>query len=316
MDIENNTEPIEQPHDKGYKRIFLKKRNFIYFLKKYIQVDWIDNIDENDLVPIKTEHIGADFTQTESDVIYRLKLQDKEIIFYTLLELQSSVGYSMPFRLLKYIVAILNWVFEDIPKNIRESANYKLPAIIPIIMYNGANRWTAAKSFKEYSEGFESFGEYLVDFKYLLFDLNRRDAETLKAANELLDIVFRLDSTKGRGDMINAAVSASEKSMHMSHDDKEDLYDWIEHIWLNYITDASKKAEILDNFKKGDVEGMNSGLGFLMEQERAEAKKEERLNRAKNLLDILDMKIIKERFELTDEEVKILFAELKKIDKQ
>ena len=94
MDAEKKTEPIEQPHDRGYKRLFLKKRNFIYFLRKYIQVDWADEIDENDLVPVKTEHIGANFTQTESDIIYRAKLKDREIIFYTLQELQSSVDFT------------------------------------------------------------------------------------------------------------------------------------------------------------------------------------------------------------------------------
>ena len=314
MDIENKTEPIEQPHDKGYKRIFLKKRNFIYFLRKYIQVDWINDIDENDLVPIKTKHISADFTQTESDVIYKLKFQDREIIFYTLLELQSTVDYTMPFRLLKYMVALLNWVFEDTPQNVRELASYRLPVIFPIILYNGANSWTAAKSFKEYSKGFESFGEYLIDFKYVLFDLNRRDAEILKAANELLDIVFRLDSSKGRNDMINAAAAASKESMHMNDDDKEDLYDWVEHIWLNKITNASKKAEILDNFKKGDIESMESGLSILMQRERDEAKvegieegkKAERIKRAKALLDVLDIETIIKKFELTDEDVKQL----------
>ena len=94
--------------------------------------------------------------------------------------------------------------------------------------------------------------------------------------------------------MINTAVSASEKSTHMSHDAKEDLYDWVEYIWLNNITDENKKAEILDNFRKGDIEGMNSGLGFVMENERKEGRKEERMQNAKSLLDILDIKIIKE----------------------
>ena len=68
-------------------------------MTKYIKADWAANIDENDLTLIDKSFIEADFKQRESDVIYRAKIKGQEIIFYVLLELQSSVDYTMPFRL-------------------------------------------------------------------------------------------------------------------------------------------------------------------------------------------------------------------------
>jgi hypothetical protein len=53
----------------------------------------------------------------------------------------------------------------------------------------------------------------------------------------------------------------------------------------------------------------------LKEEGVKEGKKEEKIKRAKALLDVLDIKIIKEKFELKDEEVETLIEELKKLKK-
>jgi hypothetical protein len=47
--------PLHQKHDKAYKRIFSRKRNFLHFLKKYIPSEyagWVKDIDEDDLIGI------------------------------------------------------------------------------------------------------------------------------------------------------------------------------------------------------------------------------------------------------------------------
>nr|WP_276326132.1 Rpn family recombination-promoting nuclease/putative transposase [Pseudobacteroides cellulosolvens] len=41
-------------------------------------------------------YVLQDFKEKESDIVYRLKIKDRDIIFYCLLELQSSVDYQMP----------------------------------------------------------------------------------------------------------------------------------------------------------------------------------------------------------------------------
>ena len=34
------------PHDKGYKRIFSVKKNFLDFIKKYVGFDWMQDLLE------------------------------------------------------------------------------------------------------------------------------------------------------------------------------------------------------------------------------------------------------------------------------
>ena len=55
---------MEQEHDIGYKRLLSKKRNFLHFLKKYINADWVKKIDEKDITPINTTLIDAKYRKT------------------------------------------------------------------------------------------------------------------------------------------------------------------------------------------------------------------------------------------------------------
>ena len=38
----------DNPHDKGYKRIFSIKKNYLDFIKKYIGFDWMIELTEKD----------------------------------------------------------------------------------------------------------------------------------------------------------------------------------------------------------------------------------------------------------------------------
>ncbi len=39
--ITTQEQNVDNPHDKGYKRIFSVKKNFLDFIKKYISLDWM-----------------------------------------------------------------------------------------------------------------------------------------------------------------------------------------------------------------------------------------------------------------------------------
>ena len=269
---------ITHKHDKGYKRIFSRNRNFLYFLNKYIQSDefasWVKNIDEDDLVWINTTLIDDKFKKRDSDVIYKMKFKGREIIFYILLELQSGVDFSIPFRLLTYMTLILNYVFENTPKDERESKDYRLPAVIPITLYNGYDNWTAVRTFKEYLQDYTQFEKYIIDFEYYLIDINRITNAAESSVKQILDIIFMLDKKKSKDDMEKALNTASEHFRHMSDEDREDLIDWLRHVWLSNIADNKKKDELLKNFEKGEVSGMTSGLSLWFEDGRNEGKRE------------------------------------------
>jgi len=139
-------------HDEGYKYILSKASNFLHFLKKYFPSPWIADISVGDLKKVDKSYITKEYRRLDSDLIYEVKKGDTDVYFYVLLELQSTVDFTMPFRLLRYMVELLNDLFKNTKKEARESVNFRLPAVVPIILYDGDCQWTAVRSFKEYKE--------------------------------------------------------------------------------------------------------------------------------------------------------------------
>ena len=49
--------------------------------------------------------------------------------------MQSSVDFQMPYRLLMYIIEIWRGILKDIPTNETDRKEFKLPVIVPKIIF-------------------------------------------------------------------------------------------------------------------------------------------------------------------------------------
>ena len=252
----------EQKHDEGYKSLLSKKENFLHFLKKYIAVPWTADISIDDIEKIDKSFITREYRKTDSDLIYKLNMNGSDVYLYVLLEMQSTVDFTMPFRLLRYMVELLTDIFKNTDKNIRERKSFKLPAIVPIVMYNGADNWTAVRNYREYTHSHEIFGDSIVDFRYLLFDLNRADDETIASTRKLLDAVFSLDKVNSDvDDYIFQALNQLSKWKHSLGDDEiNELWGWLEYIYFKGKPPQNLEGFIKQIFKKDEVSGMTHSL--------------------------------------------------------
>lgn len=96
---------ITAPHDKGYKRDLSIPKEFLHFLKKYVGADWTKNLYESQLRLCDKEFIDKDYDGKNADIIYEIaKPSGEKVYAFVLQELQSTVDYTMIFRILIYIV--------------------------------------------------------------------------------------------------------------------------------------------------------------------------------------------------------------------
>ncbi|PTQ55691.1 MAG: putative transposase [Candidatus Carbobacillus altaicus] len=97
---------LHYPHDKGYKFLLSSKQAFLDLLRSFVPQDWVRQIDEAHLFRPDKSYILQDFKDKEADLVYLFKRAEEddqpEVIFYILMELQSTVDYQMPYRLLLY----------------------------------------------------------------------------------------------------------------------------------------------------------------------------------------------------------------------
>ena len=288
-DAENQDAGGQNPkHDEGYKYILSKASNFLHFLKKYFPAPWTADISVDNIVKVNKTYITKELRHLDSDLIYMLKKGGTDVYFYVLLELQSTVDFTMPFRLLRYMVELLNDVFKNVKEETRESKNYRLPAVVPIILYDGERQWTAVRSFKEYTKDYEIFGGNIIDFEYLLLDLNRTDDSAILPVQKLLDAAFSLTKKRKTLSPKELVEWCAEQVPHLSKDDKHELVDWV--MFASGTSQEIKKT-LQDIIMKGDAVAMKTGFDWLVEDARNEGvlvgeRKGEREGERKKALEI------------------------------
>lgn len=188
---------IHQPDDKAFKVLLQNQKAFIQLLRTFLSTDWVNQIDEHALRRLDKSFILPNYKSQESDIIYHCKLKGTDIIFYVLLELQSTVDQQMSWRLLQYMVELWRSIQGESDPQERRRKTFRLPAIIPIVVYNGTRRWSAATQFKDYLANSELFGDAVLSFQYHVFDLKRWTPADTSQLRQLLPLALNLDNANG-----------------------------------------------------------------------------------------------------------------------
>ena len=110
------------------------------------------------------------FENREADIVYKYK--NKNIFF--LIEHQTKIDYSMPYRILEYEIEIMKSAI-DIRKI--KNKEYKLPLVIPIVLYTGKKKWDAKRYLEESQETLK--GVKIKAGNYNLVDINDFTKEEL-----------------------------------------------------------------------------------------------------------------------------------------
>ena len=272
-------EITDNSHDKGYKRIFSIKKNFLDFIKKYISYDWMMELTEKDLELIDKEFITDQFDTYESDLVYKVNTKEGSVYLFFLFELQSYNDFTLPFRLLVYMVAIWLDYFSNYDKNERKRKSFRLPAIIPIVLHNGERNWTASCQFKEIVEYSNLFGKNIVDFEYILVSVNKITDTKIKGSNTLVDNILLADKKRTRQEWMNGIEELIHRIRKM---DKNDLNEWI--TWFSNVIrelNEEERSKLIEQLREGDESAMCSSFERLLCKEKAEGLAEgEKLGKA------------------------------------
>ena len=277
---------INNPHDRGYKSLLASEEIFLELLRSFVDMGWVSQIDPEAIIRIDKSYILQDFSEKEADLVYRLKIKGQDVIFYLLMELQSSVNFQMSYRLLLYMVEIWRDVLKNIPSEEAARKEFKLPPIIPILLYNGRDKWTACRSFKETLAEAELFKEFVVDFKYILIDVNRYDKKTLMDLANLIGTVFLIDQSKDFKDYMNRLLEIGPILRKFDTKSFQLFASWLKMILSVKLPDEAKQKiiKILDESKPEEAEKMVTNIEKIIENLYEEGLMAGKIEVAKNLL--------------------------------
>lgn len=255
---------ITMPHDKLFKDILNDKDEFYKFINEYIKCNK-NILKPEDIEKVTTSFITPIFKNKESDILYKEINQEK----YYLVEHQSTIDESMSFRMLNYCINVLNDVTE---KYKLKNKSYKLPKIIPIVLYTGDKKWNAVTKLTDKQENVSSDGT-LIELQYKVIDINDIDEEKLLEMNTSLAYAMLIEKNRGKEKLINILnkialkCNTEEKAIKMKR--------VIKYI-LEPVLGEKETQDMLEKFTRMGGEEIMTAIDCLIrdiEEEKKEARK-------------------------------------------
>ncbi len=187
---------INQPHDKMFKEILEDKEETVKFINEILKLEGTDNeLKKDDIEKYNREFITDEFSNIEADIIYKKKEQN---IFF-LIEHQSTIDYSMPYRILRYNMAIME---SAINKRKIRNKEYKLPTIFSFVIYTGDKKWNAQSYLIEKQEKLNGYNQQeFANFEVI--DINNYTEEELLHSDRLLPKLMLLEKSNEVEDLGN-----------------------------------------------------------------------------------------------------------------
>ena len=188
--------PQDYGHDNPYKNFFSHKVMVVDLLKGFVDPKILQQIDLNTLEKKSGSYVTDDLRDREDDIIWRVKFQDKWLYLYLLLEFQSSDDWWMSLRICTY----LGLLYQDIVKSEELAKGDLLPPVLPIVLYNGQNRWQSPLELAQlYHSIPEIFKPYQTQLKYLLIDESQYNNKVLESlggsVGNIVGVLFQLENS-------------------------------------------------------------------------------------------------------------------------
>jgi len=185
-------------HDSSYKLLFSHRKMVADLIRAFVHEDWAAGLDLDTLQRVRESGITQDLREREDDVIWRLRIvQDGRecwLYLYLILEFQSTVDRAMAVRLLTYI----GLLYEDLLKSGEIGPGDPLPPLLPVVIYNGSDPWTAKTDLADMLD--PSLPKELVrwqpQIRYLLLEERRYREADLEGLPNAAAALFRLENAR------------------------------------------------------------------------------------------------------------------------
>lgn len=305
---EYNIKKLEKKyaHDKLVKNILKDKKEAEEFINQFLEPK--EKVKAENLIRYTNSYITKKYKSKEADLVYKLKNQE---VFF-LIEHQSSIDNSMPYRMLNYCIDIMQEWSRN--KRIKKICGY--PIIVPIIIYTGNQKWKATKNFKEKQISNYVFERYKIDFEYNFIDINKLSKQILLEKDTMFGYTMFIEKSENRKALIenlNIIIKSTKAKEKL-----EELANIISYL-LDNVIDEDTQVEMIEkiNRKVGKKEmstlydRLLAENRRLIKQGKEEGERQSQRKIVKNMLGKkLDDQIISETTGIKKEELEKIKSKL------
>ena len=225
-----NDSTTNSKHDKLFKIILSNKQEAAKFMNKVLKINY--KIMAEKLELYNKEYITTKFEKMESDIVY--KIAEKNT--YMIIEHQSIVDRSMPYRIFQYTAELLREVIEkDKVKNI----NYLQPRIIAIVLYTGNRKWNI-QNIDDLQAPLEGYKK--IKPPYILVDINKFSKRELLEDDLMITKAMLIEKEKSVEEILNSLEQIRKKILANPNKRQMQLFMTIVRYILLSIDDEETKT--------------------------------------------------------------------------
>lgn len=208
----------------------------------------------------------------------------------------------MPFRLLEYEVAIIR---SAIDKSKIKNKSYKIPLVMPIVLYTGKQKWNANKYLEKSQEKIQGLNIKIGN--YSLVDINNYTEKELLEDNTFISKMMLIEKSKNTEEI----AKTLEKIINKTQKEDKELLKSIIEIFLEEKIGIQKSTELIRKLES-ESESMLAIVDMIRKENqmyidmgrkegKREGKKVGRIEGKKDTLREIAIKMLKKN--LTEKEI-------------
>jgi predicted transposase/invertase (TIGR01784 family) len=187
-------------HDTSYKLLFSAPELVRDLVLGFIPDEWLHSLDYSTLEKMPGSYVTDDLRNRADDVVWRVRADGQWVYLYILIEFQSTVDPFMAVRIMTYV----GLLYQDLIRQKDILPGRKLPPVLPIVLYNGDAKWTAATDMAALIPRVPGLvSKYLPKLEYLLIDESQYSEADLSKLQNLVAAVIRFERPETPAALMN-----------------------------------------------------------------------------------------------------------------
>ena len=167
---------IPAAHTNGgfFKAVFSQPEHATAFFKSHLPPKIVARIHWPSLTVLPGSFVKSSLQQMHSDLLFSVRIGERETLLYLIFEHQSTPDPAMPLRLLGYVTEIFT--------RHHKAHGLPLPPVLPLVFHQGPESWNISTAFEDLfelpAEIAPELLPFLPKFHHALLDLTRFDPAT------------------------------------------------------------------------------------------------------------------------------------------
>ncbi len=169
---------LSRPHDKYFRRVFSNAADAAGLLRAYVPERVARTLRWATLTLVPARFVSSDWHDSLSDLLFSVEQEPDATpaLMYVLLEHQSSPNRWMPLRVLNYCVQVWMRCWQT------HTDQPRLPLIVPLVLYQGAQPWQHEREFAELFANVAPQWRWVPRFEHVLIDQSRQSPDSVPGA--------------------------------------------------------------------------------------------------------------------------------------